>query len=1255
MSVCVGEDPGTESRGRSRYRKCDCCPYGYHIDLDFVRYCEAMRRGGTSRPRRPRRRHRHSLEVLLGLEPQAANSDDAAASKQQSVVTGDLQHAVDLFEDALQKTSNSHHVTDGLMNGDISDEVDGLAACRTDFEARSPNSVASATSPNGLSTGALQTIREQMAVSLERMRELEEQVKLIPILQVQLNVLKEEKRKLLAEADRERQRPQPVAGDGGKAVAAVRHRAVGCAVVTRDVGVCSRMPRTRDAATSPAASARAARAADVACATDGRIYSEDDLQRRLHEQLLRQERELEDRFAVQLQSRLSEELQSKVSREFDEAVTRELRNKISRELDARVEAEFEKRVLRALDDKVSLELEGRVRRDFEDRVANRLDQRLHSELDFTVAREFDRKVSTELQQRLSRDLEQTVRYRLEDAVSQELERRLARDLEDRVSRELDDRVTRELQIRLSDELQDRVAREMDARVRLELQEKLRHDLEDRVTREFEDRVSREVEERISREMEDLVSREFEDRVARTLEDRISHEMEERVSREFNIRVSEEVEERVSREVEERVSREVNERVSREVEVMVSRELEERVAAKMRERIREELEGMSSPLRQKIYLSKVDDDTPQQAVAEDHRPEQCRCFENVSVSTNAVQKCDLGVQVRDNSFQRHVATQSERNWWLRDAGMQAEVRQRDASLQCEPKMWAKDALSQTAIPRKEMSVQATLAVRTFEIGVCAKPSSGDAWVEAKPTTADVGCTAVSRLQHKPGFVSLEDLDAVRPVSSATQTDNAAVTREMATSTVERKLADASAQCRLNDEAPPPSPRDPSPQPVGLSRIPRPTVTTRPADGTKSPRLGASQLTLPTLRSNSVKKIVTQELTSYSTRSTTVAASRATSGNAIQVRSKSSDPAPRLKRQNTYTKIDDNGERFETERTSSTNAHESVRSPLSLEERETWMGSYQLARTQTSDASSNLGNVENLERLERPNRVEPSKEMKAALKVINDSLTKPSAKKDLPHHLSNAANIVQKEWFRISGGKNVDPLAVEDYLDYIEGYSSQLLEYVVNMTDMSGNTALHYAVSSGNFDVVSILLDSKVCDINKPNTAGYTCVMLATLVKLRNETHRQIIRRMFHLADVNIKAKPHGQTALMLATSHGNLEMVEMLTEAGADMNIQDADGSTALMCAADHGYTDIVKHIISQPDCDVTIVDSDGNSALNIAMEAGNRHIGLLLYAHEHFSRSGSPHGSLRLKRSRSSTPTSRGTVTPSSPLMTRDGLDKSSS
>lgn len=60
--------------------------------------------------------------------------------------------------------------------------------------------------------------------------------------------------------------------------------------------------------------------------------------------------------------------------------------------------------------------------------------------------------------------------------------------------------------------------------------------------------------------------------------------------------------------------------------------------------------------------------------------------------------------------------------------------------------------------------------------------------------------------------------------------------------------------------------------------------------------------------------------------------------------------------------------------------------------------------------------------------------------------------------------------------------------------------------------------------------------------------------------------------------------MLAVSHGRLDMVQMLLEAGADINIQDEDGSTALMCAAEHGHIEIVKHLLSQLDCDSSITD-----------------------------------------------------------------------
>lgn len=150
-------------------------------------------------------------------------------------------------------------------------------------------------------------------------------------------------------------------------------------------------------------------------------------------------------------------------------------------------------------------------------------------------------------------------------------------------------------------------------------------------------------------------------------------------------------------------------------------------------------------------------------------------------------------------------------------------------------------------------------------------------------------------------------------------------------------------------------------------------------------------------------------------------------------------------------------------------------------------------------------------------EPSKEMRAAMKVLNDNLKK-SPSRNLSHHQTKSAtNVIQQEWFKVSSIATANPLDVEDYLDCFEEYLSFLLEFIVNMTDSSGNTAMHYAVSHGNFDVVSILLDSKVCDINKANAAGYTSVMLAALAEVRSPTHASVANRLFQLADVNIKAK------------------------------------------------------------------------------------------------------------------------------------------
>lgn len=81
---------GTPSSTLTRsVRSCNCCPYGYHIDLDFVRYCEALANAKPSEEelqRRDRRRSRKSMEFMLGFESLFGN-DWQAESRVQPKLT----------------------------------------------------------------------------------------------------------------------------------------------------------------------------------------------------------------------------------------------------------------------------------------------------------------------------------------------------------------------------------------------------------------------------------------------------------------------------------------------------------------------------------------------------------------------------------------------------------------------------------------------------------------------------------------------------------------------------------------------------------------------------------------------------------------------------------------------------------------------------------------------------------------------------------------------------------------------------------------------------------------------------------------------------------------------------------------------------------------------------------------------------------------------------------------------------------------
>uniref|UniRef100_A0A8B9Q6W1 KN motif and ankyrin repeat domains 3 n=1 Tax=Apteryx owenii TaxID=8824 RepID=A0A8B9Q6W1_APTOW len=192
---------------------------------------------------------------------------------------------------------------------------------------------------------------------------------------------------------------------------------------------------------------------------------------------------------------------------------------------------------------------------------------------------------------------------------------------------------------------------------------------------------------------------------------------------------------------------------------------------------------------------------------------------------------------------------------------------------------------------------------------------------------------------------------------------------------------------------------------------------------------------------------------------------------------------------------------------------------------------------------------------------------------------------------SSSLVLQEWFRVSSQKSSVPDTVANHLLAFAEVSPALLAHVVNLADGNGNTALHYSVSHSNFHIVRLLLDTGVCNVDHQNKAGYTALMLAALAAVEQEEDMNVVRRLFSMGNVNAKASQAGQTALMLAVSHGRQEMVEALLACGADVNLQDEEGSTALMCACEHGRVETVKLLLAQPPCNISIVDSVSPAAV----------------------------------------------------------------
>ncbi|MEQ6342905.1 MAG: ankyrin repeat domain-containing protein [Gammaproteobacteria bacterium] len=115
---------------------------------------------------------------------------------------------------------------------------------------------------------------------------------------------------------------------------------------------------------------------------------------------------------------------------------------------------------------------------------------------------------------------------------------------------------------------------------------------------------------------------------------------------------------------------------------------------------------------------------------------------------------------------------------------------------------------------------------------------------------------------------------------------------------------------------------------------------------------------------------------------------------------------------------------------------------------------------------------------------------------------------------------------------------------------------NAKNMHGGTALHQAASQGAIKIIELLLANKA-DVNAGNNEGYTPLHGAVSYG-KNDTRKTVVEILIKGgANVNAKTTRDGETPFHKAIARGDVEIVKLLLNYGADVNAVSKYGVSTL--------------------------------------------------------------------------------------------------
>lgn len=155
---------------------------------------------------------------------------------------------------------------------------------------------------------------------------------------------------------------------------------------------------------------------------------------------------------------------------------------------------------------------------------------------------------------------------------------------------------------------------------------------------------------------------------------------------------------------------------------------------------------------------------------------------------------------------------------------------------------------------------------------------------------------------------------------------------------------------------------------------------------------------------------------------------------------------------------------------------------------------------------------------------------------------------------------------------------------------------NTIDEQGNSLLILAAGGGHAGTVTAILQYRP-NVSHRNLAGDSALMLAVL-----RGHEEVVDL---LLEAGAELNHDGWTPLMYAAFEGRLAMVEKFLQRGADVNALAPNQSNALMFAARNGHVEVVRRLL-QTDVNLHQQNDRGFNAERWALSTGNTDIAALI-------------------------------------------------